>query len=648
MGSAASRQDSSAPSGHARQYRRSVFHQLPSRLSFHHAAPSSQHTLPTSSTPRSLSRLLRRPRRPASPARPDMTDIRRHHRFSLAGTAISSGISGAWSRVAPHRTRRTSLSNRSATHDARPSEEYLDIEMPDVAFDFDELSGTMDTASPTVSRNSSDMSPNLASSLRRRGPPIVRGEDQIAILSRLLSAAAAMTAETLLGRDHRTVTSDRDASAAGEEGSFDNFLQSLRSGQIASALRQSANETDGESEGSNPEQRPLNFFRMFRFGSAGRQGNDNAEGSPEGRMIPIIIVGIRSISGGNDEPNINPFFEALSAHPPALQAPTDDSFTSLRRQTQNGPRAHSHRRTASMGGFRSTSGATDSDSRDTSYERTREGTHIPLSPIPPPSTPANGVLPELTPRTSINNPPSQLPSAPSASTSSTSDDSRNLSVSSDHGIDGDRLAPPPFTRRRPRERPHSQPDFGRFGSGSPRRNGVIAPDNLDESQSSRSWIIYVLGGSYPENHPILTTSSLFTDSPSYEDMLLLTSLLGPVKPPVASAEDVAAAPGIFRIQERLGTLHAIAVEGSDMIPINAGQRCLVCLCDFAIDEECRRLVECSHFFHRECIDQWLTTGRNSCPLCRGRGVEETSQAEEAGPSLTGGGDASATASASAA
>jgi len=138
-------------------------------------------------------------------------------------------------------------------------------------------------------------------------------------------------------------------------------------------------------------------------------------------------------------------------------------------------------------------------------------------------------------------------------------------------------------------------------------------------EGTRSWIIYVLGGSYPENHPILTTPSLFTDAPTYDDMLLLSSLLGPAKPPVAAQTDVDAAGGTFIID-----------ESSEFKP-SEGERCLVCLCDYEEGNECRKLTKCKHVFHKECIDQWLTTGRNSCPLCRGEGVEEKEKPHEAPP-----------------
>jgi len=182
-------------------------------------------------------------------------------------------------------------------------------------------------------------------------------------------------------------------------------------------------------------------------------------------------------------------------------------------------------------------------------------------------------------------------------------------------------SPPPRTAR---QRRLSDSDF--FGAGSSRRNGVVEPDVDVDAAGTRSWIIYVLGGSYPENHPLLNTPSLFTDSPTYEDMLLLSSLLGPAKPPVASDSDIASAPGLFTIEsgEAPGTLVAVSTDTGQRVPITADERCLVCLSDYEAGEEARRLVQCEHFFHKLCIDEWLTTGRNSCPLCRREGVRKSS------------------------
>lgn len=92
-------------------------------------------------------------------------------------------------------------------------------------------------------------------------------------------------------------------------------------------------------------------------------------------------------------------------------------------------------------------------------------------------------------------------------------------------------------------------------------------------------------------------------NPTYEDMLLLSSLLGPARPPVASREDVASAGGIYRVRKSAETLVAAALQGSEIISVLPGERCLVCLCDYEVSEEIRRLTKCNHLFHRECIDQ---------------------------------------------
>jgi len=81
-----------------------------------------------------------------------------------------------------------------------------------------------------------------------------------------------------------------------------------------------------------------------------------------------------------------------------------------------------------------------------------------------------------------------------------------------------------------------------------------------------------------------------------------------------------------------GKLVAVSRDSGDRVPllpivedgIERPERCLVCLSDYEAQEEARKLVNCGHLFHKDCIDQWLTEGRNSCPLCRGQGVEKKS------------------------
>ncbi|KAK3642353.1 hypothetical protein LTR22_016168 [Elasticomyces elasticus] len=570
----------------------------------------------------------------------------------------------------------------------------------------------------------------FASSLRRpRSPqPSSRrsgNEDQAAMLSRLLSVAAAATAATLIGDDHQALSEARsltntagmgDLGSGGEDGSFDGFLRALQNGRIASALRQGGGaDTDTDSA---PRESPLNFFRMFRFGASGAPTplstglGDPSEASDgngsEGRMVPIIIVGIRSInpnstSGLNSATDeLPPFIDALGNFPSPLPTTTlgahgQDSIDSILRPPQNGT-SFRHRRRASMGGFgmgRNRISDRLDDQRDhRSPDRRRErpwsvaSSSSTYEPRPPPATPASP-SPELSRISSRNSTPSHSRPASfvansvrdfggdsrrnstlhraSAATPLSSHTEETSSLHSSHSgtnllnDDGE-----PF-RFHSHRRSDTAPNihYPRFSSGHPRRNGVVEPDNLpslsrsstanatdanstsnnmgsegrsssndSRSNDSRSWIIYVLGGSYPENHPILTTPSLFTENPTYEDMMLLSALLGPAKAPVASEEDVQSAGGVYNVElitvgttesndaAKTAELVAVAAEGKDRVEIESGQRCLVCLCDFEEKEVCRKLVKCSHLFHKECIDQWLTQGRNSCPLCRGEGVNE--------------------------
>jgi hypothetical protein len=164
-----------------------------------------------------------------------------------------------------------------------------------------------------------------------------------------------------------------------------------------------------------------------------------------------------------------------------------------------------------------------------------------------------------------------------------------------------------------RSRPRSM-----YGSGSRRRNGVVEPDSPTDDDGPmprhETYVIYLISGVLPENHPLLATPSLFTENPSYEDMLLIASLLGPAKPPVASQTDVSAAPGLFTVVldsvvDGTDKLVAVSRDGDERIQlppvvedgVERPERCLICLSDFEVDEEVRKLVKCGHLFHKDCI-----------------------------------------------
>lgn len=44
------------------------------------------------------------------------------------------------------------------------------------------------------------------------------------------------------------------------------------------------------------------------------------------------------------------------------------------------------------------------------------------------------------------------------------------------------------------------------------------------------------------------------------------------------------------------------------------EKCTICLSQFELDNEVRRLP-CMHLFHTCCVDQWLVTNKH-CPICR--------------------------------
>lgn len=458
--------------------------------------------------------------------------------------------------------------------------------------------------------------------LRRRRSPLRHGEDNTALLSRLLSVAAAATAATLLEGNEHAMADARGTAGDGDDGTFDSFLQSLENGRLASALRQGGRIADENGAGTDSNHAPLNFFRMFRFGSSGNPaGRPNPSDGPRagengsvGRMVPIIIVGIRAVSPGNgthpEDTGVPPFLDALSTFPTAPFGGNPvghDTIDNILRPPHNGTR-FSHRRRASMGGLATFPSDYDAQRHHRSPERTRPRSVTSEAsnwPRPPPVTPASQNLSRVT---SGNTTPARSPTSRRSSFSTTPRRESIIRTTTTTTLETT-SEDAPLRPRTARQRRLSESDFSRNAYAS-RRNGIVEPDNAPpRSENTRSWIIYVLGGSYPENHPILTTPSLFTDSPTYEDMMLLSALLGPAKPPVASESDVADAGGVYTIQLASvpcidgSTLMAVSADGSEKVALAVDERCLVCLCDFEKQEEARRLAKCGHLFHRECIDE---------------------------------------------
>ncbi|KAJ6002381.1 hypothetical protein N7451_004928 [Penicillium sp. IBT 35674x] len=480
-------------------------------------------------------------------------------------------------------------------------------------------------------------------------------------LSRVLQLAAAAIAAQLSGANGPPLPNIQALGNDGLDGSLENFIQSLQSATSTQAQPTASAEgsSNNGNEGPSP---PVNFLRVFRFANAdspvganppGRStsGSDNpgppSDGmsvdeppeSAEGRTVTLVVVGVRSVqagSGAHSEhgppapggPGLDALLGLPFLSPNAIPRP-HETPGDLGQRTDGRPRLHVPRPTGSIPSVAELlrhSGA--NAPRRLSDAGPRSGLpNFPLSalsesppgPHPPPSTPAEQGMSAVSSSTST---PSRRPSSASAMTPNflpqlhENHTIRPTIEPTDESV-------PPLNAARQRRRSDSEYARHRaLGSGSVRRNGVVEPDQPPPS-GGRSWLIYVVGTNLSENHPALTTPSLFTDNPTYEDMILLSSLLGPAKPPVATQADVNSAGGLFRLVEYDGSLVAESINGAGAIQIQDGERCLICLSDYEVAEEVRELVKCKHVFHRDCIDQWLTTGRNSCPLCRGEGVDET-------------------------
>ncbi|KAJ8474194.1 hypothetical protein ONZ45_g16030 [Pleurotus djamor] len=89
-------------------------------------------------------------------------------------------------------------------------------------------------------------------------------------------------------------------------------------------------------------------------------------------------------------------------------------------------------------------------------------------------------------------------------------------------------------------------------------------------------------------------------SPSYEFLLQLGESLGDAKPKSTPDHVLASLPtGIYK----------------DWATADSDQRCPICLDDYQSLDPVLKLPECSHWLHKECLEQWLR-GANTCPVCR--------------------------------
>jgi hypothetical protein len=422
-------------------------------------------------------------------------------------------------------------------------------------------------------------------------------ESQAAMLSRLLAIAASVTATTLVGSSYRggvgfgRSSASEDAPASNDtDDSFHGFLDGLNNGLLASEL---SNSLENPDDPTGPR-RAQNFFRMFRFPPS----TDSTPG-----MVPVLIVGIRAVdnneetatatSGATDDAppagttnmaaDTNPenlsFFNASSSRSIRMNRSANNTSTTTANNDNNNNNNSSSIYEAESGEARPRRPRTvylDDDDSESEDDETMSFHSTQSS-----SRPTQSLLDRLRSPFSSNNA-----------------NNRNTADMLFDDIFSDRS----LSNLRDRQQEQQETQQSETQDGGTQEQG--------REHTRQSWIVYVVGGTYPDNHPILLAPSLFTDNPSYEDLLTLENFLGQAKPPVATREDIENSGGIIKVG---------ALETDD--EVRPGERCLICLSSYETGEECRQLKTCGHMFHKECIDQWLITGRNSCPLCRGEGVK---------------------------
>ena len=74
---------------------------------------------------------------------------------------------------------------------------------------------------------------------------------------------------------------------------------------------------------------------------------------------------------------------------------------------------------------------------------------------------------------------------------------------------------------------------------------------------------------------------------------------------------------LLRLDESVQRKNLLSAEAaSNLIQTILAEdaECSVCLCDMQ-KGECTVVLGCSHCFHPECIKEWLTRGRDTCPIC---------------------------------
>lgn len=383
--------------------------------------------------------------------------------------------------------------------------------------------------------------PQLPGFLRARPSRALRREDQTS-LTRVLQLAAAAIAAQLSGTAGPVLPDIQALGNDGADGSLENFIQSLQNTTSAQANPSSNDAQTPNGENGPPP--PVNFLRVFRFaGNANRSGTDSGNTgqedgmdvdnqteppAPEGRIVTLVAVGVRSVPSGNgpgggNQPNRGNGLDALLRLPylsPRMRNPDGTPNLPPRGDRPSGmfPSRHSLGGSSGVSANNNEQMHRPGSSNNTSHRFSDVGEGSPFasfpgslpgsppSPHPPPSTPAEHGLSTAPSGAST---PNRRPSSASAMPQNILPQVHENPSMQPTVEPTDEQVPSSTARQRRR----SDSEYARhrdFGSGSVRRNGIVEPDNASPPVG-RSWLIYVVGTNVSENHPAITTPSLFTD-----------------------------------------------------------------------------------------------------------------------------------------
>lgn len=145
------------------------------------------------------------------------------------------------------------------------------------------------------------------------------------------------------------------------------------------------------------------------------------------------------------------------------------------------------------------------------------------------------------------------------------------------------------------------------------------------------FLLFVSGGHYPPQHPLFHASN---DEAS-RDLMVLMEFLGAMAAAGMKVNETVTPEQIEKSDLRKvnGTKMDIeTLTKLNQIRENTSEKCLICLEDWQDEGEQRRLLGCGHLFHSGCLDQWLISSNNSCPLCRRQAIDTSKTNGEGNPS----------------